>query len=135
MQTALIIAKYIINQCIKDGSPISNLRLQYLLYLVQKNTLKTHDKPAFYDNFVADITGPKVPNVYYAFCHYGAMEIIPYQLYSLPPIKNASYISSILKEYQSESTFSLMEKCKDKAWEEAHKSASSIISFDAIRQA
>ncbi|MCQ2538282.1 MAG: DUF4065 domain-containing protein [Lachnospiraceae bacterium] len=74
MYTALDFAKYIVKKCIDDGQPISNLQLQKILFYIQKDFLQ-RDQLAFCDEIEAWQFGPVVPNVYYHYCGYGAMNI------------------------------------------------------------
>lgn len=48
-----MVAKYIVNRCVKSGTPISNLQLQKILYFVQMAFLKKLDKPCFSDDIEA----------------------------------------------------------------------------------
>lgn len=75
MYTALEISKYIISKCTKEKCPISNLQLQRLLYVLQREFL-IRDKLLFFDDFEAWEFGPVVPNVYYKYCGFGAIDII-----------------------------------------------------------
>ncbi|MBE6890043.1 MAG: DUF4065 domain-containing protein [Ruminococcaceae bacterium] len=74
--TALVLAKYIVTKCVDDGCAISNLQLQKILYYIQRDYLHKHKEPAFDDDIEAWKFGPVVPEVYYAFCYYGAMSIL-----------------------------------------------------------
>lgn len=72
---ALDIAKYIVTQCFRAGNAITNIPLQNLLYLIQRDYLRATDKYLFPDCFEAWHTGPVVPMVHYFFCRFGAMKI------------------------------------------------------------
>lgn len=74
MYKALDLANYIVDKCIEDNTPITNLQLQRILYFVQKDFLKK-GSPAFSDDIEAWEFGPVVPNVYFCFCGFGAMFI------------------------------------------------------------
>lgn len=74
MYKALDLANYIVDKCIKDNTPITNLQLQRILYFVQKDFLK-RGSPAFSDDIEAWEFGPVVPNVYFDFCGFGATSI------------------------------------------------------------
>ena len=39
MYLAMTVAKYIVSKCTREKSPISNLQLQKLLYLIQKESI------------------------------------------------------------------------------------------------
>lgn len=75
MYTAMDLSKYIVQKCIDDNYPVSNLQLQKILYYIQINYLKRDDF-AFFDDFEAWQFGPVVPNVYYRYCTHGASPII-----------------------------------------------------------
>ena len=74
MYKAMDLANYIVDKCIKDNVPITNLQLQRILYFVQKDFLK-RGSPAFSDYIEAWEFGPVVPNVYFCFCGFSAMPI------------------------------------------------------------
>ena len=74
MYKAMDLANYIVDKCIKDNVPITNLQLQRILYFVQKDFLK-RGSPAFSDYIEAWEFGPVVPNVYFYFCGFGATPI------------------------------------------------------------
>lgn len=75
MYKAIDLANYIVDKCIKDNTPITNLQLQRILYFVQKDFLK-RGSPAFSDYIEAWGFGPVVPTVYFCFCGFGAMPIL-----------------------------------------------------------
>lgn len=73
--TAKDIAHYIVNKCIDDHEPISNLQLQKILYLVQEHYIGTNKTPLFDDNFVAWKYGPVIESVYREFSSNGGEKI------------------------------------------------------------
>lgn len=72
---ALTIAQYIINKCFIEGSPVTNLRLQKLLYFVQGQVLRYLNRPLFNDDFYAWAYGPVIPEIYFEFCGYAGAPI------------------------------------------------------------
>lgn len=74
MYTAVDLSKYIVNKCIADGCPISNLQLQKILYYIQKDFLSI-GAVAFTDDIEAWPFGPVVASVYYHYCHFGGTPI------------------------------------------------------------
>lgn len=62
----LDVSKYIINYAIDMGNPISNLKLQKLLYYVQAAFL-VNDKKAFKEDIVHWRYGPVIEEVYHEF--------------------------------------------------------------------
>ena len=105
MRSAINLSKYIINKCIDEDCPISNLQLQKILYYIQKEFLK-FDNIAFYDVIEAWRFGPVVPDVYYCFCGAGSMPIsthyndvdmhdyTPFELEDIDEIVNSKRILS-----------------------------------------
>ena len=75
MYYAIDIAEYIIHFCDKNGHPTNNMLLQYTLYLIQNKFLQINGKRFFADDFEAWAMGPVIPNVYYKYCHWGAIPI------------------------------------------------------------
>lgn len=76
MYTAVDLSKYIVNKCIADGHPISNLQLQKILYYIQKDFLSNGEREAaFSDKIQAWQFGPVVVSTYYHYCHFGGMRI------------------------------------------------------------
>lgn len=71
----LTISDYIIWRCSNEGHPISNLKLQKLLYFVQAEFLVTTGKPCFREAIEAWDFGPVVPKIYREFCIYGSAQI------------------------------------------------------------
>lgn len=76
MYMAMTVAKYIVSKCTRNNTPICNLQLQKLLYLIQKEALAINNEPIFVDEIEAWRFGPAVPNVFFHFSGYGAMPIV-----------------------------------------------------------
>lgn len=70
------IAEYVINKCIQDDCPISNLQLQNILYCIQRYFLDL-DIILFLDDFEAWEFGPVLPDIFYKYCMFGARPIKP----------------------------------------------------------
>ena len=102
---ALDVAQYIINETLNKGYPVSNLKLQKMLYFVQGVMLVNYGRPAFEDRIEAWQYGPVVPEVYFAYSSYGATPILlQYDKINLDAEeKNAAniVINSFLKKYLS----------------------------------
>lgn len=137
MNTALDIAKHIINRCNEDGRPINNLQLNCMLYILRQRLLR-EGKHAFFDDFKARQFGPVVPNVYYHFCHYAAMPIEPPYPYPVPFVRHAEIIYAVIEENQRLPIWKLLCKCKDAFWQRAWNSClaggSDIIKFNNIKK-
>ena len=77
MYRALDVAKYVIERCNKMGYPISNLKLQKILYFIQAEFLVAFDEQCFQEDIEAWNFGPVVPEVYREYKIYGSASI-PY---------------------------------------------------------
>ena len=73
--TASDVARFMVNLCIDDGHPISNLQLQKILYFCQLESYRRYDRPLFSDDFEAWRYGPVVPAVYRLFSIFGGLDI------------------------------------------------------------
>lgn len=61
------VAKYVIKVFQECEDPITNLKLQKLLYYIQGWHLGLYDAPVFDDDFQAWIHGPVIPKVFYEY--------------------------------------------------------------------
>lgn len=75
MQTVLDVAKYIVYKHWKDGEPISNLRLQKILYYVQGYATKRCNEAAFGEAIYKWPYGPVVPEAYFVYNKYRSQPI------------------------------------------------------------
>ena len=66
------LAKYVIWFYNDKDKPITQLKLQKILYYLQRAFLQDADKPLFGERIEAWEYGPVVPCVYYTFCRFGA---------------------------------------------------------------
>lgn len=75
MYDALTVAKYIIDKCFKEGRPITNLRLQKLLYFIQGYSYCSKNEEMFREDMEAWPYGPVVPEVYFVYNGYSGAQI------------------------------------------------------------
>lgn len=68
---ALDVALYITNYCADNGTPISNLKLQKILYYLQAAFIVERGYRCFNESIVHWDYGPVVEEVYYEFRDYG----------------------------------------------------------------
>ena len=47
---AMVIAKYIVNKCTREGQSVSNLQLQKILFFAQGEFYKNYGRPLFQDD-------------------------------------------------------------------------------------
>lgn len=78
MYDALDIAEYIIWYCESKGKPISNLKLQKILYFVQAEFLVARGVPCFENKIEAWDYGPVVPDVYHEYKIFGSNAIFSF---------------------------------------------------------
>ena len=76
-EKALNIAKYVVEVAYQQCKPISNLKLQGILYFLWNEYYKETGKYLFYENFYAWSIGPVVPEVYYFYCTWAGTPIFP----------------------------------------------------------
>lgn len=80
---AMDVAKYIITRCTNMGKPISNLKLQKMLYFLWIGFFEITGEILFNNDICAWQLGPVVPDVYYEYCSYAGLPI------------NAKYLNTI----------------------------------------
>lgn len=105
MTRAIDLAKYVVNKCTVDSKPVSNLQLQKILYFIQLNFLRLLENYAFSDDIYAWRHGPVIPQVYDAFCVYGATKIC--RVYN---IDNNIFTG----DFEHEIVDKVIEMCRDK---------------------
>lgn len=72
---AIDLAKYIVSKCYNEHKPVSNLKLQKMLYFLYGWYYAKFNKNLFEDNFVAWKLGPVVQEVYFEYSKYIANPI------------------------------------------------------------
>lgn len=107
MYSANDIAKYVITIFNQKGKPITNLKLQKILYYIQVAFMRKTGEPAFEDEIQAWRHGPVVPAVYYEYNQYVA-----------EPIDIACDINELQINNQDQKKINeVIEKCEDiPAW-------------------
>lgn len=84
MYKALDIAQYVLYRYMELNKSITNLKLQKLLYFIQRKSLRVNERPMFNEIIEAWQFGPVVPCVYYKYVGAGASEIYEF---SMPDVK------------------------------------------------
>lgn len=92
------IAQYIITKCCILSKPISNLKLQKMLYFIWVDYYKKTSSPLFLDDICAWQLGPVVPDVYYDYCSYGGRSICNIYETSIRG-NDASIIDEFINDY------------------------------------
>lgn len=154
MYKAMTIAKYVINHSNEINSPMSNLKLQKVLYYVQAAFLVEFGKKCFGEKILAWDYGPVIREVYDEFRVYGR-EAIPIQkqteslVFDRAKVQIArqketfpeqraekELINKVILAYSPiDNPFELVEKThKEEPWKNAHKSQRGCeISTDSMK--
>jgi uncharacterized phage-associated protein len=120
MATASQVAKYIVNFYQQAGDPVTNLKLQKLLYYVQGWHLGLRGTPAFADRMEAWVHGPVQPGVYreYSACRWNPI-VAEVQVSALPE-ELTSLIGDVLETYGADSGYELeLRSHRETPWLEA----------------
>lgn len=124
--SAMQIASAIIREGAEMHIPISNLKLQMLLFYVQIKCIDLTAKPAFSDFLEAWRIGPVVRDVYNEFCRYIAQPIDPEdpivlkEKTEMDP-KTLQCIRRMLQKTKDASGWNLSDKTKQtKSWKECY---------------
>lgn len=136
------VARYMIKCAEESGRPISNLKLQKVLYFLWKGYYRENNEYLFDDDsFFAWKFGPVVPSVYYEYFMFGAYPISngllePFNEGSLCP-KVQQFIESAMKDYQDKSVAELIKQthAKGGAWDRIfrdRKGIKEIIPYEEI---
>ena len=125
---ALSVAKYFVNKAIAEDRPISNLKLQKIMYFIQRDYLKNHDGVPFFDDPIeAWQFGPVVPPVYYKYCAFGSMPITAdYSLDESIESHSQNFINSVYDKLKNKNAWDLVDEThKDGGpWKETYKDGS-----------
>lgn len=132
---AMDLVGYIITYSKHIGNLVTNLRLQKLLYFIQKEHLQQHGEPAFDDDICAWQYGPVVPRVYYEFSRYASTPIINIDE-STPlddSIKNT--IRTVLNKYNKVPTWKLVQLTHEpnSPWSNTVEEGGTVIPCNYIR--
>ena len=83
----------------KSAEPISNLKLQKLLYYVQGWSLALYDRLAFHEEIQAWVHGPVVPAAFYEYKHYRWNPIeVPTEVVAISE-GESSHVADVLSVY------------------------------------
>lgn len=134
--SALEIAKYVITSCSNQNQPVSNLKLQKMLYFLWVDFYKATGRMLFNDDICAWKLGPVVPEVYYEYCHYAGT---PISLSFLTDIdsKDRKILNDIISDYLPIPANELVERTHvaGSAWDTIYQNGlgnRKVIPFDLI---
>lgn len=119
-ESALDLAKYVVTKCVKDSMPITNYRLQMVLYLIQLAMMRETGDFAFCDDIEAWSFGPVVPDVYYSMCSSGALPILDsFKRVIEPQGRAKAIVDRVIEDTQSLPSYELFKEIsgEESPWE------------------
>lgn len=135
MSTALRVAEYIIHEAQKREKPLTNIKLQKLLYFTQGVYLAKYNKLAFEDNIIAWEYGPVVKDIYYKYSLYGTEPIIVVEEYdSKISLMLINAINIVLEAFLNTSQTDLIEETIKRGSPWSYTDIDDTISVEDIKQ-
>ena len=134
--SAIDISNYIIDKCNKENIFINNLKLNKLLYFVQKEHLKKYNRILFIEELLPYRYGASVENVYRVFKYYGR-DNINEPIDKLIDINEESkeiIDSTILKYKDCKPMEMVILSRKEESYKKAIKEKSNIIKIEWINE-
>ena len=112
------VGQYIVNYFIQKDNPVTNLKLQKLLYYAWIDYFRKKREYLFLESFQAWVLGPVLPTSYYDFCAYGADEIFRFKVVNLEGI-DLNVLNASLERYGKFSAYELADMTHHSggAWE------------------
>lgn len=95
---ALEIARFIITICTQSDKPVSNLKLQKMLYFIWVDYFKQTGRWLFHDDICAWQLGPVVPKAYYEYCSYAGRPISAVYAYAVNE-EDRNILKNIIERY------------------------------------
>lgn len=136
--SALEVARYVITKCSEAGKPVSNLKLQKMLYFLWVEFYRQTGRTLFYDDICAWQFGPVVPEVYYEYCSYAGRPInVIYHTTDISP-RDRRVLDGIIDEYMEVPVNTLINRTHalGTAWDLTYRNGMGnrrTIPFDLIR--
>lgn len=120
---ALIVAKYVITRCYDNGNPVSNLKLQKMLYFIFGCYCAKFNDYLFDDEFIAWKLGPVISDVYYEYNRYVAEPICKsFDIELGLQNENKKFIDNEIDKLLTKTTWDLVEDShKTTPWQKAYK--------------
>lgn len=119
---ALEVARYIITCCSKLDRPVSNLKLQKMLYFVWVEFYKETGRYLFHDEICAWQLGPVVPEVYYEYCSHAGKPIYAFYSASIDE-ESGAVLDRIISKYIDIPAYKLVDRthAPGTAWDVVYK--------------
>lgn len=111
------VANYVLTYCTQKDKPISNLKLQKMLYFIWIDYFKETKLELFFNEIYAWQLGPVVPDVYYEYCSYAGTDIF-ISIDSKITDNDEIVLNSIIEKYIDLTPYELVNKshAQDKPW-------------------
>ena len=135
---AVEVAKYIVTYSNQQNKPVSNLKLQKILYFTWIDFFKTTNRRLFEDAICAWNFGPVIPAVYRKFCIY-AGESIPREYHAEIAPEDTDILNGIIDPYLDFSASELVNKSHEEgsAWDQVFRNGEgkqAVIPFPLIEE-
>ena len=141
MTTANSVARFIVRFFQEAGDPVTNLKLQKLLYYVQGWHLAINKKPFFDDRFEAWVHGPVQPSVYGTYKQYKWSPIVEETAVPELSENEQAFIRSVLDVYGGDTGYSLEQRTHlESPWIDARggippdQDSKAVIAQDSMRR-
>lgn len=137
MYDVQLIARYVIHRCAQTQRPISNLKLQKILYFVQAEFLVGTGQACFDDDIEAWTYGPVVPAVYFEYKIFGSTNIPDQGNDGFESIssQDKGRLDVIIDEAAKYSSSSLIEIThRQSPWKNAYKRKDKVIKQAEIKE-
>jgi uncharacterized phage-associated protein len=137
MYDVQLIARYVINRCAQTQRPISNLKLQKILYFVQAEFLVGTGQACFDDDIEAWTYGPVVPAVYFEYKIFGSTNIPDQGNDGFASIseKDKDRLNAIIDAAAKYSASSLVEIThRQSPWKQAYGRVDNVIKQSKIKE-
>ena len=137
MYDVQLIARYVINRCAQTQRPISNLKLQKILYFVQAEFLVGTGQACFDDDIEAWTYGPVVPAVYFHYMVFGSTNIPDQEDDGFESIssQDKERLDAIIDAAAKYSSSSLIEIThRQSPWKKARKRKNLLIKKSKIKE-
>ena len=116
--SAMEIARYTVNYCNELKKPISNLKLQKMLYFMWIDYFKETGLELYADDICAWQLGPVIPDVYYEYCMFAGTPITVTARSEIEE-KDKTILNRIIQKYLPISASVLVDKThmQNKPWD------------------
>lgn len=134
---ALEVARYVISRANEQGCPVSNLKLQKILYFLWIEFFSSTETHLYNDDICAWPLGPVIPDVYYEFCSYGGNPITKSYPNTLPDAVSEK-LNGVIDKLLAKSASSLVNETHQRGspWDTVFKGGTGNrrpIPFDLIK--